>query len=349
VAVKILVRATNWLGDAVMSIPALRAIRGRWPKAELTILARQPAGEIFAGQGLCDRDILFEHTGRHRGVLGAERLAGELRREKFDCALLLQNAFQAAWIARRAGIAERIGYDRDARGWLLTKPIPLPRPGEIPAHECYYYLELVRRAGWLDRLPEVDEILLHVEPAAVESARERLRAAGARAGALAVALAPGAAYGSAKCWMPERFAQLADRLIAEFGADVIIFGAAGEQDIATRIAGAMKHRPVALAGQTRAGELPALFAACDLFIGNDSGAVHVAGAVGLPVVAIFGPTDPQGTSPVTERRSLVRREVACSPCFLRHCPVDHRCMTRVEVTEVFLAAQKWLSEGARAG
>jgi heptosyltransferase-2 len=337
--VKILVRSTNWVGDAVMSIPALEAIRARWPEAEIVILARSWVADLYRGQSFADRLLVFDPE--RRG------LAPELRRERFDCAVLLQNAFAAAWLAWRAGIPQRIGYARDARSLLLTRPIPVPRAGEAPAHEMYYYLELLRRAGWIDHLPTVEEIRLRVASTAVEGAEAQLRDAGARPGKARVAIAPGAAYGSAKCWSLERFAALADRLIADFGADVILFGTAAEREVAEQIASRMRHRPVNLVGQTPIGELPALFASCQLFVGNDSGAMHVAAAVGLPVVAIFGSTDPEGTAPVTPRRTLVRHAVSCSPCMLRECPVDHRCMMRIEVDAVLAAASGWLERGIR--
>jgi len=344
--VRILVRSTNWVGDAVMSIPALRALRARHPSGEIALLARPGVAELFQGQGLADRLIAFEHNGRHRGALGVERLAAELRVQRFDCAILLQNAFEAAWIARRAGIPQRFGYAGDARAWLLTRAVSVPRAGEIPPHECYYYLELLRRCGWLERLPEVSEILLKVEPDALARAEEKLAGIGTRMGKLRVAVSPGAAYGSAKSWPPERFAAMADRLIAECDADVLLFGAVADRAIAARIAAAMKGAPVNLTGETGMAELPALFAACDVFAGNDSGAMHVAAGVGLPVVAVFGSTDPAGTAPVTERKTLVQQHVSCSPCFLRHCPVDHRCMERIEVDTVFSAVRKWLETGA---
>ena len=339
---KILVRATNWVGDAVMSLPAVEAIRRRWPNAEISILGRPWVAELYLGQECADRVLIFDHAGRHSGALGVERLARELHRERFDAAVLLQNAFEAAWIAWRAGIRERIGYARDGRGWLLTVPVAVPQAGTIPAHETYYYLELLRRAGWIERLPEVQHIRLRVPPAALDHAEGVLRRANVRGGALRMALAPGAAYGSAKCWPPERYAALADRLIADFDADVILFGAASERATAQRIAALMRHCAVMLAGQTSIGDLPALLASCHLFVGNDAGAMHVAAAVGLPVVAIFGPTDPEGTRPVTPHCTLVQHPVSCSPCFLRHCPVDHRCMMRVEVDAVYRAAREWV-------
>jgi heptosyltransferase II len=344
--VKLLVRTTNWVGDAVMSLPALAAARARWPQAEIVLLARPWMADIYRDQRVADRILPFEHRGRHRGLRGLERLARELRAERFDAALLLQNAFQAAWLAWRAGIPERIGYARDGRGWLLTHAVPVPRRGEIPALEPYYYLELLRRAGWLDALHEVTGIRLRILPEALERAEAQLVAAGSPGGRLRAAIAPGAAFGSAKCWPPERFAALGDRLIAELGADVILFGAPSEQDIAARIAGAMRGRPVMLAGRSAIGELPALLARCGLFIGNDSGAMHVAGAAGVPVVGIFGPTDSEATRPATPRFRLVHHPVECSPCMLRHCPVDHRCMTRIEVADVFTAAVESLDRSA---
>lgn len=339
---RILIRATNWLGDAVMCIPALQAIRRAQPQAHIAILARPWVGGLYQNQGLADEIIEFEHAGRHRGIGGAEKLAGELRAQKFDVAILLQNAFQAAWIAARAGIAERIGYARDMRGWLLTKPIAVPRPGEIAAHEAYYYLELLRRAGWLAELPAVEHIRLAVTEFAADAAESTLREQLARPDAFRIALAPGAAYGTAKCWPAERYAALADRLIADFDADVILFGSPTERGVAERVAAKMQRRVINLAGQTAIGDLPAMLAACHLFIGNDSGAMHVAAAVGLPAVAVFGPTDPHGTAAVTPKLALVREPVSCSPCFLRHCPVDHRCMSRVQVDRVYAAARQWI-------
>jgi heptosyltransferase II len=336
--VKILVRATNWVGDAILCVPALRAVRGRWPEAEISILAKRWVSAVYEGQGLADRLLVMEDSADLPATLAAE---------KFDAAILFQNAFHAAWTAWRAGIPERIGYARDGRGALLTRAIAVPHDGEIPAHEAFYYAELVRRAGWISELPKIDEIRLCVDASAREAAERRMIAAGARGGARRIAFAPGAAYGSAKCWPAERFAELADRLIVCFDADVILFGAPSECDIAERIASGMRCRAVNLAGQTSIAELSAYFSACDLFIGNDSGAMHVAAGAGVPVVAIFGSTDPDGTAPLTPRRTLVRHAPSCSPCFLRHCPVDHRCMTRIEVNVVENAAALCLEKFRR--
>jgi heptosyltransferase-2 len=344
---KILVRANNWVGDAVMSIPALRAIRSRWPEAEIVIVVRPSVADLYRGQRYVDRILIYENRDRHRGFWGRERLVHTLRQERFDAAVLFQNAFEAAWIAWRARIPERIGYARYGRSGFLTRAIPVPAKDEAPNHETYYYLELLRRAGWIERLPQIDEISISVGEEDRQNAQERLLTAGVRQDAPRIALASGAAYGSAKCWEPERYAALADRLIAAFDADVILVGTPQESGMAARIATAMCHRAFNLVGTTKIGELPALLSTCRLFIGNDSGAMHVAGAVGVPVIGIFGPTDPQGTRAMTPQFSLIREPVDCSPCFLRTCPIDHRCMTRISVERVFEAARVLLASGER--
>jgi lipopolysaccharide heptosyltransferase II len=343
---KILVRATNWVGDAVMSIPALEAIRARWPEAETTILAGGHVAGLYRGQGFAGRLAVMDAAALRGRIPAVERLAAELRRERFDLGIVLPNSFASAWLVWRAGVAERVGYARAGRSWLLTRAIELPRAGELPAHESYFYLELLRRAGWLPSLPEVREICLSVTAEAREQACEKLASVAGeekRARGPRVALAPGAANSRAKCWPAERFAELADRLVAEFDAAVILFGTASEREVARRIRTLMRHRPIDLAGQTTIGELPALLAACDLFVGNDSGAAHVAAAVGAPVVVIFGPTDPERTRPLGPRVVVVRETVSCSPCHLRDCPVDHRCMHWMSVETVYRAARRWLA------
>jgi heptosyltransferase-2 len=340
---KILIRATNWVGDAIIALPALRAVRSKFPDAHIAIVARPYVADIYRGQQISDQLVPYDLKGEHKSLSGRAKLARELRAQKFDVALLFQNAFDAAWLAWRAGIPERIGYARDARSLLLTKSIAVPKPGEIPAHEQFYYLELLRRAGWLDKIAGEFDIALTVEQQAKQSAEERLLAAGSSPSKLRVAIGAGASYGSAKCWPPDRFAEVANRLIAESNAEIILFGTAGEAQVSSAIKSAMRTAPIDLTGQTTIADLPALLSQCHLFIGNDSGAMHVASSVGLPVVAIFGPTDPDGTAPVTPRHTIVQEKPYCSPCFLRRCPTDHRCMTRISPAAVTTSAQSWLT------
>jgi heptosyltransferase-2 len=332
--VKLLIRATNWVGDAIMALPALQVVRRLFAEAHIAVLALPYVAQIYDGQDIADELIIYDRKREHAGIRGRERLAAALKSKQFDTALLLQNAFDAAWISWRAGIPQRIGYRRDGRGILLTKAIPVPKASEIPAHEKFYYLELLRRAGWLEGLPEVLEISLSVTAERLEKAEEKLRALGARAGAVRIAVGAGASYGLAKCWPPERFAQALNQIRRERDADIVLFGTAAETEVSATIQAGLTQPALDLTGETQIAELPALLSRCSAFLGNDSGAMHVAAAVGLPVVAVFGPTDPLGTAPVTPRCAIVQAKPYCSPCFLRRCPTDHRCMTAVRTDMV---------------
>jgi len=341
---KILIRATNWVGDAIMALPALRAVRARFPKAHIAIVARPYVADLYMDQSLCDELIPYDTKAQHRGWQGRELLAAQLRLQKFDIALHLQNAFDAAWLAWRAHIPQRIGYARDARSLLLTKAIPVPKPGEIPPHEKVYYLELLRRAGWIDSFPDDSHIPLYVTDSARQRASCSLLEAGVRPHSMRIAVGAGASYGSAKCWPPDRFAAALNSAVSQTDADVILFGTPAETSVSSAIAANLRRPPIDLTGKTPIVDLPALLSQCHLFLGNDSGAMHVAAAVGLPVVAVFGPTDPHGTAPVTPRLSIVQQKPYCSPCFLRRCPTDHRCMTAVTPHMVQAALRCWLSE-----
>jgi len=309
----ILVRATNWVGDAVMCLPALTAIRERFPRARITVLAKPWVAGLYERETFADEVILY-HPRKRR------ELVRELRRRRFDCAILLQNALEAALIAFLARIPVRIGYNRDARGFLLTDSITVPRAGDIPRHERFYYLELLRRAGILDRLPESG--LIRLTPPPVK--RERV-----------VGVSPGAAYGTAKRWLPERFAEAALRIANERNASIALFGSSEERGLCEQIAASLGDHPHRnYAGETTLAEFIELAAGCEVFLTNDSGAMHIASALGVPTVAIFGPTDEVGTGPTGLNARIVREKVDCSPCLLRECPIDHRCMTLVTVDRV---------------
>jgi heptosyltransferase-2 len=340
---KILVRATNWIGDAVMSLPALAAIRASFPKAEIAVLARPWVADIYAGQTAIDRVIPYR-VARGARDLGAKwDLAKQLRREAFDCAILLQNAFEAALLAKLAGISRRIGYDRDGWGGLLTDPIAVPKPGEIPRHQSFYYLELLRRAGILDVLPESQAIRLDgIEQA---MARGVLRFAQLGEGMPVIGVSPGAAYGGAKRWMADGFADAASRIALQESASVALFGSESERPLCDAIGESIRARGAAvinLAGRTTLRDFIDLAAACRLFLTNDSGAMHIASALGVRTVAVFGATDDVATGPTGPLARVVRHDVDCSPCLLRECPIDHRCMTRVTPDRVAAVAMDLL-------
>src|SRR5690242_6018820 len=332
---RILVRATNWVGDAVMSIPALEALRERYPGARISILARPWVAGLYGREPFCDELIPYEAPRGWRGLGEKHRLAAELRRRRFDAAILLQNAFEAAALVRWAGIPVRIGYARDGRGWLLTHPIPTPLEGETPRHQRFYYLELLKRARLIDSYPLDGAIRLYGATAAAAVGRERLqRIFGARR---IIGVSPGAAYGGAKRWLPERFADAALKVARERGAGVAVFGSKEEAPICEIVSGRIQAGGVdsaSLAGSTALGEFIEMTAACDVFLTNDSGPMHIASALGVPTVVVFGATDEMATGPTGEHSRIVREPVDCSPCLLRECPIDHRCMTRVSAERV---------------
>jgi heptosyltransferase-2 len=324
------------VGDAVMSLPALRALRQRFPQARISILAKPWVADLYRREPFCNE--LIPYTAR----TWAEKWAAAhaLRCQRFDTAILLQNAFEAAAIAYLAGIPERIGYARDGRGFLLTRAIPVPKPGEIPRHESFYYLELLRRAGILDEIPPNDSIRLEGAPGARVAGRERFHELGL--GETVIGISPGAAYGTAKRWLPERFADSAIRVANDLGAAVAIFGSKDERSLCQAVAASVAAsivKPVKnFAGETTLAEFIDLAAACRIYLTNDSGAMHIASALGVPTIAIFGATDDQATGPTGPLATVIREQVECSPCLKRECPIDHRCMTRVDAARVAQAA-----------
>lgn len=324
----ILVRATNWVGDAVMSLPALRALRQRFPQARISILAKPWVGALYAREHFCDELIPYTAL----SFFEKWSAARALQPHEFDTAILLQNAFEAAAIAYLAGIPERIGYARDGRGFLLTQAIQVPKPGEIPRHERFYYLELLRRAGILDELPANEAIRLEGAPAACLAGLDRFRQLGL--GEIVIGVSPGAAYGTAKRWLPERFAESANQVAHQIGATVAIFGSKSERELCESVAASIIVPVKNLAGETSLAEFIDLAAACRVYLTNDSGAMHIASALGVPTVAIFGATDDNTTGPTGPLAKVVREPVECSPCLKRECPIDHRCMTRVSSARV---------------
>jgi heptosyltransferase-2 len=341
---KIMVRATNWIGDAVLSLPALEALRARFPEAELVVVSKPWVSELYQGHPAVSRQIVYDRTGEHCGVRGFRKLIGQLKAEAFDAAVLLPNAFHAAWMAWRARIPTRLGYERDGRELLLTHPVQ-PPPRAAYGHQVNYYLELLFRAGVISKPQPVKEIRLALSPAEKTWAAERLEALGLQGPRFLVGLCPGASFGPAKRWPPESFADLSDRLVEGLHADILIFGSAAEAPLAEGIAREMQHTPTILAGKTTLRQFMALISCCRLVVSNDSGPMHVAAALGVPVVAVFGSTDERATGPVGQRVRVVKHQVPCSPCGLRECPIDFRCMMGLEVAEVYRAALELAKAG----
>lgn len=341
---KILIRSVNWLGDAVMTTPALSVVREHFPQAEITILANEMVSELFRHHPGIDHIITFHRKGKHRGVAGRLRLAAELRSRRFDLAIILPNSFDSAVVPWLARIPARLGKCSDGRTLLLNgryqfvKAIP-------PRHEVDYYLDLLGHFGITGvRTP----LRLFVTAAEENHAAEHLAQHGIQPHDFVLGINPGASYGSAKRWYPDRFAQVAGQLSETWGAKVVIFGGPGETAIAADIESNLNGKCVNVAGTTSVRDMMALIKRCNFFITNDSGPMHVAAAFAVPLVAIFGSTDHTGTSPYSSNSVVVRNDIDCAPCKLRECPTDHRCMTSV-TAEAVVAAALELAERVRQG
>jgi len=336
---KVLIRGTNWIGDVVMTLPAVAAVRKTWPKARISVLAKPWVAEVYRLCADADDVIVFQEPGRHAGIGGKLRLAGELRSVGFDCAILLQNAIEAAIIAGLAGIPLRAGYNSDGRGVLLTHAVRRTKAIRR-VHQIDYYIEMVRALGCT---PAGRDVRLRPGRDYDDLAGALFSRFGIADNRPRIGIAPGAAYGPAKKWFPERFAAVADRLSDASGVQTILFGSAGDWESTSAVQGSARHPLIDIAGMTNLKEAIALIARCSLFISNDSGLMHVAGALGVPTVAIFGSTNPVTTSPVGERSIVIHHDLDCSPCLKPVCPTDFRCMEMIGVEEVFAAALKLLS------
>jgi heptosyltransferase-2 len=321
---RLLVRAPNWLGDAVLSLAALRDLRLNFPEARLEVLARPGVADLY--QAVPEVDAVRESRGFRADMAEA--------RDGFDTALLLPNSFGSALAAYAAGVPERWGYATDGRAALLTRRPRVPREvrGES---QVYYYRAMLAGCGL--RLSASPDVSLRCPEAWRAQARERLGGVASWLG-----LNPGAFYGAAKRWLPERFAAVGEILHRRSGMQVAILGGAAERPLADAIAGAMRCPSRNLCGETRLPELVGVLSALSLLITNDSGPMHVAAALGVPLVAVFGPTDWRETAPHAPRQRLVREPVYCAPCKLRECPVDHACMRGVTVERVAAASLELL-------
>ena len=337
-AANILIRSTNWIGDAVMTLPAVAAVRNSFPEARITILAKPWVAELFELCPDIDEIMLFHSPGIHDGLSGKWRIAREIRKKQFDAAILLQNAIEAAIIAFLAGIPVRAGYNSDGRGLLLTHSVRRTKAIR-EVHQTDYYLEMVKALGCR---PAGREALLTLGKDEERPVDALLARYGLRDNPLLVGMAPGATYGPAKKWFPERFSSVADRLVDGYSAQIILFGSSEDNDTAATVQARAKYPMHDLTGKTGLREAMALMARCRLFISNDSGLMHVAAALGVPTVAIFGSTNPAATSPPGRNNIIIYKDVACSPCLKPDCPTDFRCMDLIGVDDVYEAAVRML-------
>ena len=330
--VKIMIRAANWVGDAIMTTPAIRAIRKGFPNAQISILVKPWVAPVFEHSPHIDNLIIYDGEGRHKGNFGKLCLARDLRRYGFDAAILLQNAFEAALIAFLSGIPVRIGYNTDARQMLLTHSISCTN--EIKKeHQTKYYLNILSGIG-MDT--GTCDLYLQLSQQDRLRAREILMEQGPSGDFKWVGINPGATFGPAKQWPIDRYAQLAD-LISEYAnSRVVVFGGPQDRKLGKDISREMRHRPIDLSGRTTLGEAMALIERCALFITNDSGLMHVAAALDVSLIAIFGSTNSTTTGPMSSNSRVVQIPMECSPCLKPECPRGHlNCMDQISVDMIF--------------
>ncbi len=337
---RIVVRGTNWVGDAVMTVPALRELRRLLPHAHITLAARAFAEGIFKGADFLDDLLLYDREPDESSSVFQKARAW--RDRSFDLAVLFQNAFEAALIAWIARVPNRIGYATQRRGWLLTHPLPLPE-WHGSRHESIYYLNIVAQLETLlhgaSKILDCEPVFdLYVAADRQTEGRDILHAQGVRDGSPIVALCPGSINSRAKRWPAERYAALADRFIEETGANVLLIGSAAELDVSLEVSKHMRREPLILTGKTDLAQAVAILSLVDLLVTNDTGPAHIASALGRPTLAVFGPTNPLTTRPLSRTAEIVRHPPDCAPCMLRDCPIDHRCMTAITPDEVFARA-----------
>ena len=326
---RILIRATNWLGDAVMSLPAIRAVRANFKTSEINLLAIPSVAALYERESCVDKVIIYN---RDRW-----QTAKALRGRRFQMGILFPNSFDSALLFRMAGVRQIVGYDRDMRRLLLTHPVSVPT--WKVKHERFYYLDLLQGARLIDGYHGADEpIRLECATEAAAAGRQFFGEQGATFPVIGIS--PGAAYGGAKRWLPERFAQSAAALVS-WGGTVALFGSANDSGACLDVEETLKARSVPvinLCGKTTLHQFIDLAAACSVFLTNDSGSMHVASALGVPTVAVFGATNPKATGPAGPHNIIVQHKVECSPCLKRECPIDHLCMQGVTSEQVVAAA-----------
>jgi heptosyltransferase-2 len=331
--------APNWLGDAVMALPAFADLRRCHPAAEVTVAARPSVAPMFTMVAGVDRVVTLPGGGGVRALTGWREDVRALTPGEFDTAVLFPNSFATALIASKAKITERWGYAADWRGRLLTRAVPRPG-GEL--HQRAYYQNLTAALGFPQGPPHA---AIYTNR---DKSRQLLRDIGLDLDEPFVVFAPGAAYGRAKQWLPERYAELAALIINERGWSVLMVGAKVDRsacdDIARRLpkSGTRINRLIDFSGKSDLPTLAGILAEAHAVVSNDSGAMHLAGAVGTKVVAIFGPTREKQTAPLSAgpdapQPVVITNEVFCRPCMLRECPIDHRCMRRIAARDVFAA------------
>ncbi len=319
-----------------MTIPALRELRRILPDSQITLFTRGWATGIFQDADFIDEIIAIEPgKSKVRNTILQSKI---LRKKQFDATILFTNSFESALLAKLGKIPRRFGYAKEGRSFLLTEPCKIP-DWKNERHEIFYYLNLVaefeaKMLGTNTVAKNEPRFNLHVSDDRQALAREMLKENGTDLSKKIVAFVAGSTNSRAKRWGAENYAVLNDKIQSELNANVVLIGAPEELDVAFEVESNAKLKPIVLTGKTTLSEVTAILSVCDLIVSNDTGPAHIAAALGTKTIVIFGPTNPLTTQPWNSE--LIREEnIECSPCMLRDCPIDHRCMTRISPAKVF--------------
>jgi heptosyltransferase-2 len=332
---KIVIRAPNWIGDSILAVPAAYSLSKNFPQAQIWIAAKDWVKELFASHDFIKGVISLPDDD------GFKNLKVSIRKIKsfhFDIGVLLTNSFSSALLFYLGKIPERWGYNTDGRRVLLTRGVALKK-GEECSHQLNYYLDLISGLGLKTFPPKIS---LPVTQEEKGKAKEMLLSLNVDLKKPLVILNPGASYGPSKRWHARNYAKLAILLQDRKKAEILITGSKDETGLVESISSFMTKKPLNLTGKTNLRLLAGLISIADLFITNDSGPMHIANALKIPVVAIFGPTNPSFTGPFQQPAAVIKKDVPCWPCSYRECPFDHRCMIKINAEEVFEACQKFL-------
>jgi heptosyltransferase-2 len=340
---RILIRSTNWVGDAVMTLPALEAVRENFPSALIMVLARPWVAPVFENHPAVDGILIYKkHDDVVKNLSEIRTMVHAIRKRRFDLAILFQNAFEAALLAFLGGAKSRLGFDSDGRGFLLTHGIK--RTDEIFAvHQVEYYLSILKYAGLsaVSRNPVV-----YISEKDRAKADTLLKSNGISRSDFLLGLGPGAIFGNAKRWPVDRFAKIGDLASEQWNARVIIMGSDKEKEIGASMSSLMRNKPVDFCGKTSLGEAMGIVGRCNIFITNDSGLMHVSAALGVPTVAVFGSTDHIATGPRGIKTKIIKHDINCSPCLKPECPTDFKCMLSITVEEVWSEMENILGKKA---
>lgn len=347
----IIVRSPNWIGDCIMSLPALRALKDHFPDEDIYLAVKHYLYDVYKNlEGIKDIITIPDYV-RLNNIF---QIIGLLKKYRFDSGILFTNSFHSALLFKVAGVSQLFGYSKDLRGFLLAKKIRFPRGSQDKEkHHIYFYLDLAalfikEKKGAAAIIDKNYSDELPILPADKENARSLLTQLGINPANKLIGISPSAAYGTAKQWPPERFGQLINRIAVEIpDAQILLFGSAAERERIARVVDNSiaygenkKANLYNLAGLLKLGEVIAAISLCKMFVSNDSGLMHVAYSLNVPLIAIFGPTRPHKTGPLLEYHPQVKilyHPTPCAPCNDRDCPIDHACMNAVSVAEVFEA------------